>query len=141
MVTEDSVIGKARHTSIGYVSRPDGIQIVFLSRRSRRDMDVDPGGRNAPVAAAQGFLAPRSGDTASGDFSPWCTRGGFRYTEIERYWQLTPTGKYWGDLALLTEYEQPVRRGDAKSFTFGPLAQVEFGEIAGFSALRTLNLL
>jgi high-affinity iron transporter len=29
VLTEDSVIGKAVHTLIGYVSRPDGIQIVF----------------------------------------------------------------------------------------------------------------
>ena len=62
-------------------------------------------------------------------------------TEIESYWQLTPTGKYFGDLAWFTEYEMPVRRGDAKSFTFGPLAQTQFGEIAGFGALHTVNLL
>ena len=42
---------------------------------------------------------------------------------------------------MFLEYEQPVRRGDAKSFTFGPLAQTEFGEIAGIGALHTLNLL
>src|SRR4029077_5308978 len=29
VLTEDSVVGKALHTLIGYVSRPDGIQIVF----------------------------------------------------------------------------------------------------------------
>src|ERR1700738_2686719 len=29
VLTEDSVVGKALHTLIGYVSRPDGIQILF----------------------------------------------------------------------------------------------------------------
>jgi len=29
VLTEDSVIGKTLHTLIGYVSRPDGIQILF----------------------------------------------------------------------------------------------------------------
>ncbi|MGA7260879.1 MAG: FTR1 family protein, partial [Stellaceae bacterium] len=29
MLTEDSVLGKALHTLIGYVSRPEGIQILF----------------------------------------------------------------------------------------------------------------
>ena len=29
VLTEDSVLGKALHTLIGYVSRPDGIQILF----------------------------------------------------------------------------------------------------------------
>jgi hypothetical protein len=62
-------------------------------------------------------------------------------TEIENYLQLTPTGKYWGDLALFAEYEQTAHRADAKSYIFGPLAQSEFGEIAGFGALHTLNLL
>jgi hypothetical protein len=42
---------------------------------------------------------------------------------------------------MFAEYEMPIHRGDAKSFTFGPLAQTEFGEIAGFGALHTLNLL
>jgi hypothetical protein len=40
----------------------------------------------------------------------------------------------------LWKYERLVRRGDTNSF-FGPLAQTEFGEVAGFSALHTLNLL
>jgi len=62
-------------------------------------------------------------------------------TEVESYLQLTPTGKYFGDLAMFAEYEHPLRRGDPKSFTFGPLAQTEFGEIAGIGALHTLNLL
>ena len=29
MLIEDSVLGKALHTLIGYVSRPEGIQILF----------------------------------------------------------------------------------------------------------------
>jgi len=61
-------------------------------------------------------------------------------TAFESYWQLTPTGKYWGDLAC-SRGRLPIHRGDAKSYTFGPLAQTEFGEIAGFGALQTLNLL
>jgi hypothetical protein len=62
-------------------------------------------------------------------------------TEIESYLQLTPTGKYFGDLAMFAEYEHPLHQGDPKSFTFGPLARTEFGEIAGIGALHTLNLL
>jgi hypothetical protein len=62
-------------------------------------------------------------------------------TEIESYLQLTPTGKYFGDLAMWAEYEHPLHGGDPKAFNFGPLAQTEFGEIAGFGALHTLNLL
>jgi hypothetical protein len=62
-------------------------------------------------------------------------------TEVESYLQLTPTGKYWGDLAMFAEYEQTAHKADPKSFTFGPLAQTEFGEIAGIGALHTLNLL
>ena len=42
---------------------------------------------------------------------------------------------------MFAEYEHPLHRGDPKSFTFGPLAQTEFGEIAGFGAMHTLNLL
>jgi hypothetical protein len=42
---------------------------------------------------------------------------------------------------MFAEYEHPLGRGDPKSFTFGPLAQTEFGEIAGIGALHTLNVL
>ena len=42
---------------------------------------------------------------------------------------------------MFAEYEHPLHRGDSKSFTFGPLAQTELGEIAGIGALHTLNLL
>jgi len=62
-------------------------------------------------------------------------------TEFEGYWQLTPTGKYWGDLAMFGEFELPIQRGDAKAYTIGPLGQTQFGEIAGYGALHTLNLL
>jgi hypothetical protein len=62
-------------------------------------------------------------------------------TEIENYLQLTPTGKYFGDLVLFGEFEYPAHAADAKTYIFGPLAQTEFGEIAGYGALHTLNLL
>jgi high-affinity iron transporter len=212
VLTEDSVLGKALHTLIGYVSRPDGIQILFylavlsgiwlLTRAVGRPLSPPP-----PVSLSRGTATPllvvsllgalgagsaaqaqfkvrypivdyreieieHFGDTTfdkanSGKtnnqrytneygFGPvpnWFVELGNEFralngenitydaTEIENYLQLTPTGKYWGDLALFAEYEQPVHRGDAKSFIFGPLAQAEFGEIAGFGALHTLNLL
>jgi high-affinity iron transporter len=211
VLTEDSVLGKALHTLIGYVSRPDGIQIVFylaalagiwlLTRAVgapvsppkvslRRGAEIPLvvifllGALGAsPAAQAQfkvrypivdyreleiehfadtTFDSPNSGKTNNqrytneygfGPFPNWFFELGTEFkalngenitydaTEVESYWQLTPTGKYWGDLALFTEYEQPVARGDAKSFTLGPLAQTELGEIAGFGALHTLNLL
>jgi hypothetical protein len=62
-------------------------------------------------------------------------------TAAEAYWQLTPTGKYFGELALWGEFEYPAHKADAKSYQFGPLAQTEFGEIAGYTALHTVNLL
>jgi hypothetical protein len=62
-------------------------------------------------------------------------------TEIEQYLQLTPTGKYFGDLALFGEFEYPAHKADAKTYIFGPLAQTELGEINGYSGLHTLNLL
>jgi iron permease FTR1 family protein len=212
VLTEDSVIGKALHTLIGYVSRPDGIQIVFylaalggiwlLTRAVGAPVSPPPGvslrrGAEIPLLVIFLFGAVGAGSTAHAQFKvrypivdyreieiehfgdttfdtpnsgktnnqrytneygfgplpDWFFELGTEFkapngenitydtTEIESYWQLTPTGKYWGDLALFTEYEQPVGSGDAKSFTFGPLAQVEFGEIAGFGALHTLNLL
>jgi hypothetical protein len=42
---------------------------------------------------------------------------------------------------MFAEYEHPLHQVDPKSFAFGPLAQTEFGEIAGIGALHTLNLL
>lgn len=211
-LTENSVIGKALHTLIGYVSRPDGIQILFyivtlcgiwlLTRAIGRPVKPRPAAslsRGAATTLLSVFLLgalgagstahaqlkvrypivdyreveiehfsditfdkPNSGKSNNqrytneygfGPLPGWFVELGTEFqapngeniiydaTEVESYLQLTPTGKYWGDLALFVEYEQPVHRGDAKSFTFGPLAQTEFGEIAGIDALHTLNLL
>jgi hypothetical protein len=212
VLTDSSVVGKALHTLIGYVARPDGLQILFYlatllciwlltkwvgnppSRRPavslRRGIETPLvillllGGLGAgSVAEAQlkvrypivdyreveiehfsdiTFDKPNSGKTNNqrytneyglGPLPNWFVELGTEFqapngenitydaTEIENYVQLTPTGKYWGDLAMFAEYEMPIHRGDAKSFTFGPLGQTQFGEIAGFGALHTLNLL
>ena len=212
VLTEDSVLGKALHTLIGYVSRPDGVQIVFylgvllsiwlLTSWVGRPTPPRPGGSlhrgvETPLvvifllaalgagSAAQAqlkvrypivdyreieiehfsditFDKPKSGlsnnqrytiEYGFGPLPNWFVEVGhelaapngenitYDATEIESYLQLTPTGKYFGDLAMFAEYEHPLRRGDPKSFTFGPLAQTEFGEIAGIGALHTLNLL
>jgi high-affinity iron transporter len=212
VLTDNSVLGKALHTLIGYVARPDGIQILFYlatlcgiwlltkwvgnppPRRPtvslQRGIETPLvvllllGGLGAgSVAEAQlkvrypvvdyreveiehfsdiTFDKPNSGKTniqrytneyGLGPLPNWFIELGTEFqapnganitydaTEIENYIQLTPTGKYWGELAMFAEYEMPIHRGDAKSFLFGPLAQTEFGEIAGFGALHTLNLL
>jgi high-affinity iron transporter len=212
VLTEDSVLCKALHTLIGYVSRPDGIQILLyvatlaaiwlLTRLVGRPVkprtvgSLSPGaatpllfilllGATGAGSAAHAQLKvrhldrrlPRSRDRAFGDitfdkpksglsnnqrytieygFGPlpnWFVEVGhelaapngenitYDATEIESYLQLTPTGRYFGDLAMFAEYEHPLHAGDPKSFTFGPLAQTEFGEIAGIGALHTLNLL
>ncbi len=211
VLTEDSILGKALHTLIGYVSRPDGIQILFyvvtlsgiwlLTRAVGKPLP--PSGSSlrrsaeaslfvilvlgglaaAPAAQAQlkvrypivdyreveiepfgdiTFDKPKSGlsnnqrytiEYGFGPLPNWFVEVGhelaapngenitYDATELESYLQLTPTGRYFGDLAMFAEYEHPLRRGDPKSFTFGPLAQTEFGEIAGIGALHTLNLL
>jgi high-affinity iron transporter len=212
LLTEDSVLGKALHTLVGYVSRPEGIQILLylatlsviwlLTRMVGRPVKPRPtaslsrgaatpllvilllGGLGAGSAAhAQlkvrypivdyreveiehfsdiTFDKPKSGlsnnqrytnEYGFGPLPNWFVELGNEFqapngenitydaTEVESYLQLTPTGKYFGDLAMFAEYEQPLRHGDPKSFTFGPLAQTEFGEIAGVGALHTLNLL
>jgi hypothetical protein len=212
MLTEDSIIGKALHTLIGYVSRPDGIQILFylvtlagiwlLTRAvgtpikpprvaSLRQGAATPllvifllGALGVSSAAhAQlkvrypivdyreieiehfsdiTFDKPKSGlsnnqrytnEYGFGPLPNWFVELGTEFqapngenitydaTEVESYLQLTPTGKYFGDLAMFAEYEHTAHKADPKSFTFGPLAQTEFGEIAGFGALHTLNLL
>jgi high-affinity iron transporter len=211
VLTEDSLVGKALHTLIGYVSRPDGIQILFylvtlvgiwlltraIGRRApprgsrlRRSAEASlfvlfvlGSLAAAPAAQAQlkvrypivdyreveiepfgdiTFDKPKSGlsnnqrytiEYGFGPLPNWFVEVGhelaapsgenitYDATEIESYLQLTPTGKYFGDLAMFAEYEHPLRAGDPKSFTFGPLAQTEFGEIAGIGALHTLNLL
>ncbi len=212
VLTEDSVLGKALHTLIGYVSRPDGIQILsyvvtlsgiwLLTRAVGKPMAPPPTvslsrGTATPLlvifllgalgagSAAQAqlkvrypivdyreveiehfsditFDKPNSGKTNNqrftneygfGPLPNWFVELGTEFqapngenitydaTEVESYLQLTPTGKYWGDLAMFAEYEQTAHKADPKSFTFGPLAQTEFGEIAGIGALHTLNLL
>jgi len=212
LLTEDSIFGKALHTLIGYVSRPDGIQILFylvtlfgiwlLARSIGKRASPPPAvtlrrGTEVPLVvillfsalgagtAAQAqfkvrypivdyrefeiehfgdttFGPPKSGQSNNqrytteygyGPLPNWFFELGnelralngenitYDATEIESYWQLTPTGKYWGDLALFGEFEYPARKNDAKSYTFGPLAQAEFGEIAGYGALHTANLL
>jgi high-affinity iron transporter len=212
VLTEDSVLGKTLHTLIGYVSRPDGVQVLFylatlfgiwlLTRVVGRPVSPPPaaslrrglevpvlilfllGGLGVgPAAHAQlkvrypvvdyreveiehfsdiTFDKPKSGlsnnqrYTNEYGFGPlpnvfvelgteFAAPNGenitYDATEIESYLQLTPTGKYFGDLAMFAEYEHTAHKADPKSFTFGPLAQTEFGEIAGFGALHTLNLL
>jgi len=212
VLTEDSIPGKALHTLIGYVSRPDGIQILFyvvtlssiwlltrLVGRPTKPRTVASLSRGAAApllailmlgglgvsSAAQAqlkvrypvvdyreveiehfsditFDKPKSGlsnnqrytlEYGFGPLPNWFVEVGhelaapsgenilYDATEIESYLQLTPTGKYFGDLAMFAEYEHPLQRGDPKSFTFGPLAQTEFGEIAGIGALHTVNLL
>jgi high-affinity iron transporter len=212
VLTEDSILGKALHTLIGYVSRPDGVQILLyiatlcaiwlltrlvgsptkprtvasLSRGATTPLLVvlTLGGLGASSAAhAQlkvrypvvdyreveiepfsdiTFDKPKSGlsnnqrytiEYGFGPLPDWFVEVGhelaapngenitYDATEVESYLQLTPTGKYFGDLAMFAEYEHPLHQGDPKHFMFGPLAQTEFGEIAGIGALHTLNLL
>jgi hypothetical protein len=212
VLTEDSVLGKALHTLIGYVSRPDGIQILFylatlcaiwlltrlvgsplkpptvasLSQGAATPLLVilllgATGAGSAALAQLKvrypivdyrevevepfsdlTFDKPKSGlsnnqrytiEYGFGPLPNWFVEVGhelaapngenitYDATEIESYLQLTPTGKYFGDLAMFAEYEHPLHQGDPKSFTFGPLAQTELGEIAGIGALHTLNLL
>jgi high-affinity iron transporter len=212
VLTEDSILGKALHTLIGYVSRPDGVQILFyvvtlsgiwlltravgkplpaLGSSLRRSAEMPLfvifalGGLAAgsvgfadelkvryPIVdyrefeiehnGVTTFDSPKSGKSNNqfynvewgfGPLPNWFVELEheltappgenitYEATTVENYIQLTPTGKYWGDLAFFAEYSQPAHKADAKAFTFGPLAQTEFGEIAGFGALHTLNLL
>jgi high-affinity iron transporter len=212
VLTEDSVLGKALHTLIGYVSRPDGVQIVFylgallsiwlLTSWVGRPTPPRPGGSlhrgvetplvviflfgtlgagtiahaefkvRYPIVDYREFEIEHNGDTTfdkpkSGKSNnqsyvneyglgllpnwfvelenelaaPSGENITYEATTIENYFQLTPTGKYWGDLALFAEYSHPASRSGAKSFTFGPLAQTQLGEIAGVDALHTVNLL
>jgi high-affinity iron transporter len=212
VLTEDSVPGKALHTLIGYVARPDGIQILSYlatllgiwlltqwvgtppssspTASLRRGAETPLlvifllGALGAgsiahaefkvryPIVDYREFEIEHNGDTTfdnpksgKSNNQSYVTEYGlgplpnwfvelenelaapsgenitYEATTIENYFQLTPTGKYWGDLAMFGEYSHPASRSNAKSFTFGPLAQTEFGEIAGFGALHTLNLL
>jgi high-affinity iron transporter len=213
VLTEDSILGKALHTLVGYVSRPDGVQILLylatlcaiwlLTRLVGRPVKPGPvaslsRGAATPLvviflfgalgAGSVGFAdelkvrypivdyrefeiehngvttfdSPKSGKSNNqfynvewgfGPVPNWFVELEhelaappgenitYEATTVENYFQLTPTGKYWGDLAFFAEYSQPAHRADAKAFTFGPLAQTQFGEIAGFGLLHTLNLL
>jgi hypothetical protein len=61
---------------------------------------------------------------------------------LENYFQLTPQGKYWADLTLFAEIEQPFQRGDPRSFTIGPLIQKEIPNLLfGRDTVHTLNVL
>jgi high-affinity iron transporter len=213
VLTEDSVLGKALHTLVGYVSRPDGIQILFyiitlagiwlLTRAvggpvKPRPVTTLTRGAATPLLVFLMFSAlgaastahaqlkvrypvvdyrefeiehfsditfdkPNSGKSNNQRYSnelypplgipnlavaletelqaPNSENITYDATAAEAYWQLTPTGKYFGELALFGEFEYPAHKADAKSYQFGPLAQTEFGEIVGYSALHTVNLL
>jgi high-affinity iron transporter len=210
VLTEDSLIGKALHTLIGYVSRPDGVQILFylttlcgiwlLTRWAGAPVRPNrPWWRGAatpllvvllfgalgagsvahaqfrvryPVVDYREFEIEHFADTTFGPaksgqsnnqrytteyglgpLPSWFVELGnelralngenitYDATEIENYLQLTPTGKYFGDFALFGEFEYPAHRADAKTYIFGPLAQAEFGEFAGYGALHTVNFL
>ncbi len=69
--------------------------------------------------------------------------GGFHYdaAAVEGYFQLTPQGKYWADLALFAEYEHTARTGDPRSVTVGPLVQKETPFFGGLTAIHTVNAL
>src|SRR5207249_1503751 len=62
-------------------------------------------------------------------------------TAIENYFQLTPQGKYWADLAFFTEFERPSSSKSAPSVTFGPLIQKEIPDLLGLDTLHTANIL
>jgi high-affinity iron transporter len=213
VLTEESILGKALHTLVGYVSRPEGVQLLFylitlagiwlLTQWVGRPVSPTPrpslrrgvemplgiilllGGLGAgsvgladelklryPIVdyrefeiehnGVTTFDSPKSGKSNNQFYNvewgfgplpnyfveleheleaPPGENITYEATSIENYLQLTPTGKYWGDLAMFAEYSQPAHKADAKSFTFGPLAQTELGEVAGFGALHTLNLL
>ena len=69
--------------------------------------------------------------------------GGFHYdaAAVEGYFQLTPQGKYWADLALFAEYEHTARSGDPRAVTVGPLVQKETPFFGGLFALHSVNAL
>jgi high-affinity iron transporter len=201
VLTDNSLLGKALHTLIGYVARPDGVQVlcylatllgIWLLSLWTRPQAVQAVLLAAGVFGALGVGSPahaqlrvrypvvdyrefeiehfadttfgpaKSGQSNNqrytteygyGPLPNWFFELGnelralngenitYDATEIENYLQLTPTGKYFGDLALFGEFEYPAHRADAKTYIFGPLAQTEFGEIAGYGALHTVNFL
>jgi len=66
----------------------------------------------------------------------------YEATALENYFQLTPQGKYWADVAFFTEVERPSSRNGANSITFGPLIQKEApGLLFGLDTLHTVNFL
>jgi hypothetical protein len=65
----------------------------------------------------------------------------YHSTALESYFQLTPQGKYWADLAFFTEAERPARNNSAHSVTFGPLVQKELPNVLGIDTVHTLNVL
>jgi hypothetical protein len=65
----------------------------------------------------------------------------YEATALENYFQLSPQGKYWADLAFFTEFERPASRNGAHSATFGPLIQKELPNLLGLDTVHTVNLL
>ena len=65
----------------------------------------------------------------------------YEASAIENYFQLTPQGKYWADLAFFTEVERPSSSKSAPSITFGPLIQKEIPDLLGLDTLHTANIL
>ena len=66
----------------------------------------------------------------------------YEATALENYFQLTPQGKYWADVAFFSEVERPSNRNGANAVTFGPLIQKEApGLLFGLDTLHTVNLL
>src|SRR5260221_11897416 len=65
----------------------------------------------------------------------------YEATALENYFQLTPQGKYWADLAFFAEFERPASHNGAHSVTFGPLVQKEVPNLLGVDTLHTLNVL
>src|SRR5207237_10437883 len=65
----------------------------------------------------------------------------YQATAVENYFQLTPQGKYWADLAFFAEVERPSSSKSAPSITFGPLIQKEVPDLLGLDTLHTANIL
>jgi high-affinity iron transporter len=203
LLSEASIPGKVLHVLIGYVARPDGIQIVFwlttlaviavlMRLVGGGAIPFDRGARRAISVALLSLLALGLGAVAArADFqvrSPiidylevelehngayshdrdpaknhaqsytnsvgygltpwWATEiegewaadpgSNLRYgaTTWENRFQFTEQGKYWIDLGGFAEYSHSPSRLGPDSVTFGPLAQIEQGDL-----LHTVNLL
>jgi FTR1 family protein len=201
-LSEASIPGKVLHVLVGYVARPDGIQIIFwlatlaiigllmrlvgggplpLDRGTRRAISV---ALLVLLALGIGVVAARADylvrsplvdylevelehngayshdrDPAKNHAQSYTNAIGYGLTpwwltEIEGEWgadpgrnlaygattwenrfQLTEQGKYWIDLGAFAEYSHSPSRIGPDSVEFGPLAQIEQGEL-----LHTLNL-